>query len=182
MNIETAIDDYGSGYSNVNNLLRYMPRFVKIDRMLMTDIHKDIQKQHFVKDIIEFAHDNDILTLAEGIELTQELREVIKLGVDLIQGYYTSRPQPYVVRSIDERVMNEIVQYNQSLNARLYKKKYETDYNDTVSMVQLAANKYTSIKVKKRGELIKDHNQRFCWFPAKYTDVCRRWIPWHHHT
>lgn len=149
MNIETAIDDYGSGYSNVNNLLRYMPRFVKIDRMLMTDIHKDIQKQHFVKDIIEFAHDNDILTLAEGIELTQELREVIKLGVDLIQGYYTSRPQPYVVRSIDERVMNEIVQYNQSLNARLYKKEYETDYNDTVSMVQLAANKYTSIKVKK---------------------------------
>lgn len=71
------------------------------------------------------------------------------MGVDLIQGYYTSRPQPYVVRSIDERVMNEIVQYNQSLNARLYKKKYETDYNDTVSMVQLAANKYTSIKVKK---------------------------------
>lgn len=67
MNIETAIDDYGSGYSNVNNLLRYMPRFVKIDRMLMTDIHKDIQKQHFVKDIIEFAHDNDILTLAEEL-------------------------------------------------------------------------------------------------------------------
>ena len=29
MNIDTAIDDYGSGYSNVNNLLRYMPRFVK---------------------------------------------------------------------------------------------------------------------------------------------------------
>ncbi len=149
MNIETAIDDYGSGYSNVNNLLRYMPRFVKIDRMLMTDIHKDIQKQHFVKDIIEFAHDNDILTLAEGIELTQELREVIKLGVDLIQGYYTSKPQPYVVRSIDERVLNEIVQYNQSMNARMYKKEYEMDYNDTVSMVQLATNKYTSIKVKK---------------------------------
>lgn len=47
MNIETAIDDYGSGYSNVNNLLRYMPRYVKIDRMLMTNIHEDPQKQHF---------------------------------------------------------------------------------------------------------------------------------------
>ena len=88
----------------------------------MTDIHKDIQKQHFVKDVIEFAHDNDILTLAEGIELTQEMREVIKLGVDLIQGYYTSKPKPYVVRAIDERVINEIVQYNQNINARLYKK------------------------------------------------------------
>lgn len=88
MNIETAIDDYGSGYSNVNNLLRYMPRYVKIDRMLMTNIHEDPQKQHFVKDIIEFAHDNDIVTLAEGVELDVELKEVIRLGADLIQGYY----------------------------------------------------------------------------------------------
>lgn len=148
MNIDTAIDDYGSGYSNVNNLLRYMPRFVKIDRMLMTDIHKDIQKQHFVKDVIEFAHDNDIMTLAEGIELTQEMREVINLGVDLIQGYYTSKPKPYVVRTIDERVINEIVQYNQNINARLYKKIYETDYSDTVSLVWLASNKYTDLKIK----------------------------------
>ena len=96
MNIETAIDDYGSGYSNVNNLLRYMPRYVKIDRMLMTNIHEDPQKQHFVKDIIEFAHDNDIVTLAEGVELDVELKEVIRLGADLIQGYYTAKPSPAV--------------------------------------------------------------------------------------
>lgn len=34
--MEIAIDDYGAGYSNVNNLLRYMPEYVKIDRMLLT--------------------------------------------------------------------------------------------------------------------------------------------------
>ena len=37
MNIDTAIDDYGAGSSNMNNLLRYMPKYVKIDRMLMAD-------------------------------------------------------------------------------------------------------------------------------------------------
>lgn len=36
--MEIAIDDYGSGYSNVNNLLRYMPEYVKIDRMLLSGI------------------------------------------------------------------------------------------------------------------------------------------------
>lgn len=149
LNIETAIDDYGSGYSNVNNLLKYMPKFVKIDRALMTDIHESPQKQHFVKDVIEFAHDNDIMALAEGIELTQELKEVIRLGVDLIQGYYTSKPHPYVVRSIDERVINEIVQYNQNPSTKYYRKRYEVRGDETVSLVQMALNKYTGVIIKQ---------------------------------
>ncbi len=155
LNIETAIDDYGSGYSNVNNLLKYMPRFVKIDRELMTDIHISPQKQHFVKDVIEFAHDNDILALAEGIELTEELKEVIRLGVDLIQGYYTSRPRPYVVRSIDERVVNEIVQYNQNPISKYYKKRYKIDKGETVSLVQMALNKYTGVLINKLSDKSK---------------------------
>lgn len=155
MNIETAIDDYGSGYSNVNNLLKYMPKFVKIDRALMTDIHESPQKQHFVKDVIEFAHDNDIMALAEGIELTQELKEVIKLGVDLIQGYYTSKPHPYVLRSIDERVVNEIVQYNQNASTKYYKKRYEINGKETVSLVQMAVNKYTGVMIKKLEDASK---------------------------
>jgi diguanylate cyclase (GGDEF)-like protein len=154
LNIETAIDDYGSGYSNVNNLLRYMPKYVKIDRALMTDIHKNPQKQHFVKDIIEFAHANDILTLAEGVELSEELKEVIRLGVDLIQGYYTAKPQPYFMAKIDERVITEIVQYNQVAMSRYTKRYYEADGEARISMVKLALNKYTGLILRRpaRGE------------------------------
>ncbi|MCR5654311.1 MAG: EAL domain-containing protein, partial [Lachnospiraceae bacterium] len=90
--METAVDDYGTGYSNVTNLLRYMPRYVKIDRMLLSGIQDNPQKQHFVREIIDFSHANDIVTLAEGIETTEELETVIRLGADLIQGYYTARP------------------------------------------------------------------------------------------
>ena len=43
---QTAIDDYGTGYSNVTNLLRYMPNCVKIDRMLLSNIQDSPQKQH----------------------------------------------------------------------------------------------------------------------------------------
>lgn len=149
MNIETAVDDYGAGYSNVNNLLRYMPNYVKIDRMLMTNIHEDPQKQHFVKDIIEFAHDNDIVTLAEGVELGAELKEAIRLGADLIQGYYTARPAAEAAQEIDKRIITEIVQYNQTETTRYGKKTYVITDEDEVSMVQLAFNKYTAIDFKR---------------------------------
>lgn len=152
MNVETAIDDYGSGYSNVNNLLRYMPRYVKIDRMLMTNIHEDPQKQHFVKDIIEFAHDNDIVTLAEGVELNKELREVIRLGADLIQGYYTAKPSSQAIQEIDKKVVMEIVQYNQTETTKYGKKTYVITDEDDISMVQLAFNKYTALDFRKIGE------------------------------
>ncbi|MBR3057059.1 MAG: EAL domain-containing protein [Clostridiales bacterium] len=111
MNIKTAVDDYGSGYSNVSNLLRYKPDFVKIDRSLLNRIEESPQKQHFVRDIIEFSHDNGILALAEGVETEAELKTVIMLGVDLIQGYFTSRPEKELVQTIEARVAQSIQKY-----------------------------------------------------------------------
>lgn len=156
LNIETAVDDYGSGYSNVNNLLRYMPHYVKIDRMLITDIQDNPQKQHFVRDIIEFAHDNDIMALAEGVETSKELQEVIRLGADLIQGYYTAKPQPEPLARIDEHIRNEIVQFNQSTNTHLPPKKYIASAGEKISLIQLVLGKYTSIIIPGN---MPDHSQ-----------------------
>ena len=108
INIEMAIDDYGTGYSNVNNLLRYMPNYVKIDRSLLSDIQNRPQKQHFVREIIEFCHDNGIKALAEGVETADELRTVVRLGVDLIQGYYTAKPSPEIISAIPEEIRHEL--------------------------------------------------------------------------
>lgn len=107
-----AVDDFGAGYSNVNNLLRYMPRVVKIDRMLITEINDNPQKQHFVKSIIDFAHDNSILALAEGVENSKELKTCISMGVDLIQGYYTGKATRVPIKEINPYVRNEIVNYS----------------------------------------------------------------------
>ena len=110
--VETAVDDYGTGYSNVANLLRYTPNYVKIDRALLTGIEDSPQKQHFVRDVIEFAHDNGIVALAEGVETNEELRTVIMLGVDLLQGYYLAMPDKDMVQSIDSTVVDEIKRYS----------------------------------------------------------------------
>ncbi|MCR4762310.1 MAG: EAL domain-containing protein [Lachnospiraceae bacterium] len=110
---QIAIDDYGTGYSNAGNLLRYMPDIVKIDRALLADIEKSQQKQHFVREIIDFCHDNGMKALAEGVETAEELRTVIRFGADLIQGYYTGRPAPDPIEQINDNVRSEILRYQQ---------------------------------------------------------------------
>ena len=111
-NVEIALDDYGSGYSNVNNLIRYTPKYVKIDRMLIEGINSSDQKKHFVKSIVDYASANDIIVLAEGVETREELRTVMNLGVELIQGYYTGHPSPVPVKSINDEVMMQIRRYS----------------------------------------------------------------------
>lgn len=113
MGIETAVDDYGTGYSNIVNLLRYMPNYVKVDRMLLSGIQDNPQKQHFVKDIVIFAHENQFQVLAEGVETSRELETVIKLGVDLIQGYYTAKPDSQILGHIDGDIQAEICRYQE---------------------------------------------------------------------
>lgn len=108
VNVDIALDDYGSGYSNTNNLLRYTPHYVKIDRALISEIDKNAQKRYFVKSIIDYSKENDISVLAEGVETSEELRTVISLGVDLIQGFYTGRPGRKPIRSINEEILSQI--------------------------------------------------------------------------
>ncbi len=106
---QLAIDDYGTGFSNIVNLLRYQPQIIKLDRFLITDVHKDTNKQLFISNTVEFARLNDIKVLAEGVETKEELCKVIGLGVDLIQGYYTARPSAEVLKEIDRKIVEDIV-------------------------------------------------------------------------
>jgi len=111
-NNHIAIDDYGTGHSNIVNLMRYTPQIIKIDRFLISGIHRDVNKQMFVRSTIEFARLNKIQVLAEGVETSEELRMVIELGVDYVQGYYTARPAAEPLANIAEEVRNEIKKAN----------------------------------------------------------------------
>lgn len=144
---ETAVDDYGTGYSNVSNLLRYMPNYVKIDRALLANIQDSPQKQHFVKDIIEFSHDNNILALAEGIETTEEIETVINLGVDLIQGYYTARPSENIIKEINPEVKEEIVKYSSSKAKNRTRRDYVAGREARISLPILIKEGYKTIHI-----------------------------------
>ncbi len=154
--IEIAVDDYGTGYSNVSNLLRYMPNYVKIDRSLLSEIQFHPQKQHFVREIIEFCHENKIMALAEGVETADELRAVIHLGADLIQGYYTARPADRFIPAVDEKIRKEIRDYVQESQDGVTKRIYTAGKTNRVLLSNLKKHGVTDIVVPAENVVYKD--------------------------
>ncbi len=142
-----AIDDYGTGYSNSSNLLNYAPDYIKIDRSLITDIQNDLKKQQLVTSVIEFCHENQLQALAEGVETVQELKTVIRLGVDLIQGYYTSKPKPLFLNSISKEIKDEIIKTNLETRPDGVKKIYAAQNDSELDLLKLALEKYTDIHI-----------------------------------
>lgn len=156
MQIDIAVDDYGTGYSNVSNLLRYLPNYVKIDRSLLSGIQNQPQKMHFVREIIDFCHDNQIAALAEGVETAEELQTVIHLGVDLIQGFYTARPSAEIVPQISEARRAEIRRYDQERIDGAEKKLYIAGKTNRISLAKLVKDGCTDIVVGRADMVYKD--------------------------
>ncbi len=156
LGIELAVDDYGTGYSNVGNLLRYMPNYVKIDRILLSDIQENLQKQHFVREIVEFCHDNNIMALAEGVETVEELQTVIWLGVDLVQGYYTARPSEKIIAAIGNKVKSEIKHFQKERQDGIEKNLYVAGKTGRVYLNSLEKEGYTNIVIGQDDMIYKD--------------------------
>lgn len=112
LGVQLALDDYGSGYGNELNLLKYNPKFIKIDRRLISNIDNDERKKHLVSNIIEFAKLHGMISLAEGIETFKELHTVIFLGIDLLQGFYLYRPNPELMTELPKKKKDEISAIN----------------------------------------------------------------------
>ena len=87
-----ALDDYGSGYSNENTLLQLAPRFIKVDIAIIRGIDSSPDKQQILQNVVAYAHPRSMKIVAEGVETAAELRTVIELGADLLQGYFLARP------------------------------------------------------------------------------------------
>jgi PAS domain S-box-containing protein len=88
-----AIDDFGSGYSNYEYLLRFKPDFIKIDGSLIKEIDRDKSAKQIVEMIVVFAKSNSIETVAEYVS-SQEILNVVKsLGIDYFQGYLIGKPK-----------------------------------------------------------------------------------------
>lgn len=151
LNVKVAIDDYGTGYSNVHNLLRYMPDYVKIDRSLLSDIHNNSKKRYFVREIVDFCHDNGILALAEGVETSEEMQMVIQLGVDLIQGYYTARPSAVISESIPREIRKEIKRYRQEREDGKKLQIYNAGKSERVLLDRLEKDGYRCVFVGNDG-------------------------------
>lgn len=115
-----AIDDVGSGYSNLRSIIELKPDFVKIDMDLIRDLDSDSFKQAMIKALVTMAKDTGTKLIAEGVETTEELKTLIELDVHMAQGYLIHRPDTHVHSEIPQ-IRNLILDYNHQHNNMLSK-------------------------------------------------------------
>lgn len=87
-----ALDDYGSGYNSEKMLITISPDYIKVDIAIVNGIHQSSDKRAIVEYIVNYAHERGKFIIAEGVETEEETEEVIRLGVDYLQGYYVAKP------------------------------------------------------------------------------------------
>ena len=145
--MQLAIDDYGTGYSNTSNLVKYKPNVVKIDRALIEDINTKPKMQKLVGGLIEFMHENGYLALAEGVETYDEMKTMIRLGSDLLQGFYVSRPKPILIFEIASYIKEEIIKINLEFSGDVTRSYYPKE-GETIDLCDLVMNRYNTVFIE----------------------------------
>ncbi len=92
-----AIDDFGSGYSNFEYLIKLNADYIKIDGSLIKDILINKSNEEIVVTIVDFARRQGFKTIAEFVSNKEIFNKVRELGIDYVQGYYISEPKPEIL-------------------------------------------------------------------------------------
>lgn len=86
-----AIDDFGSGYSNFENILKLNVDYIKIDGSLIRGIAENQRHHIVVETIVAFAQKIGAKTIAEFVS-SEEIFDAVKaIGIDYSQGFYTGK-------------------------------------------------------------------------------------------
>lgn len=94
-NFGLSLDDFGTGFTNINQLRNLPYTEVKIDRSLIINIHRDSFCQAIVTGLADISQQLEITLVAEGIEQFNELKYLMKNHPQLVlQGYLVGMPRP----------------------------------------------------------------------------------------
>lgn len=87
-----SLDDFGSGYANLNTVLKLPFSCIKLDRSLLNGILDDEKSELFYKNIVTALKSLGYDVISEGVEYSQEVELLESFGIEMIQGYYYSKP------------------------------------------------------------------------------------------
>ena len=90
--VKLAVDDLGSGFSNLKYISDLEPAIVKIDIQLIAGLTIGTRLFRLVRSIVRLCEDMGAKVVAEGIETESELEAVIETGAHYGQGYLLARP------------------------------------------------------------------------------------------
>jgi diguanylate cyclase (GGDEF)-like protein/PAS domain S-box-containing protein len=92
MGILTSIDDFGTGHSSLAYLRRLPFDEIKIDKSFVLDMATSRDDRSIVQSVIALGHNFDLHVVAEGVDNQRTLDMLGKMGCDMAQGYFLSRP------------------------------------------------------------------------------------------
>ena len=92
--VRVALDDFGTGYSGLYHLRELQLDTIKIDRSFVSQMLAKPEEARIVKAILSLSQALGLHTTAEGIENTQVLERLTKLGCDTGQGFLFGEPEP----------------------------------------------------------------------------------------
>lgn len=88
------MDDFGSGYSSLNTLKEMPVDVLKMDMKFFDGAGSKERSHIIIRNTIGMAHELGMPVIAEGVETEEQAEYLKKLGCDVIQGYFYSRPIP----------------------------------------------------------------------------------------
>lgn len=91
--IHLCLDDFGSGYANLNTIFRLPFTIIKMDRSLLLDICQKESARSFYRNMVTTLKNIGYKIVAEGVETEEEAGYMAAWNVDMIQGYYYAKPQ-----------------------------------------------------------------------------------------
>lgn len=94
LDVSIAMDDFGTGFSNLASLHRLPIDILKIDRSFITDMLADQDKCAIVRSILTLAKSLKLKTTAEGIETAELARALARYGCKSGQGFHYAQPMP----------------------------------------------------------------------------------------
>lgn len=92
--IHIAVDDFGTGFSNLNYINQLPVSLIKIDRSFISQVDCEVKPRYIIDFIGELASELQMDLLAEGVETKEQFNYLTAKGIRLFQGYYFSPPLP----------------------------------------------------------------------------------------
>lgn len=146
-----AIDNVGAGRSNLDRIIVTQPDIVKIDRVIVKDMHLDYYKQEAFKSLVSLSKTLGALVIAEGIETEGEAMKAIELGADMLQGFYFASPQ-----KISSNMLKSF-----NLPVRKVAANYSTYLLEKINLQKSKYKEYDSIIKEVIGLLSQIEERRF---------------------
>ena len=88
------VDDFGSGYSSLNQIANIPADVIKFDRVFASRSLKNDKGRQVIKSLIQMLKMVNYELVFEGVETKEELDTVVSYGCDVIQGFYFDKPLP----------------------------------------------------------------------------------------